>query len=89
MSRWSIVIEPAAQKDLRKLGGRDGARVLQFLHERVGVLDDPRQLGGPLKGPLSNLWRYRVGDFRILCRIEDDRLIVLVVAIGNRREVYR
>jgi mRNA interferase RelE/StbE len=89
MSRWSIVIEPAAQKDLRKLGGRDGARVLRFLYDRIGKLDDPRKLGSPLKGTLAEYWRYRVGDCRILCRIEDNRLIVLGINIGKRREIYR
>lgn len=89
MSRWSVVIEPSAQKDLRKLGGRDGARVLRFLHDRIGKLDNPWQLGSPLKGQLAEYWRYRVGDLRILCRIEDEKLIVLVIAVGNRREIYR
>jgi mRNA interferase RelE/StbE len=55
----------------------------------VATLDDPRQTGKALKGPLGDLWRYRVGDYRIICDIQDRVLIVLVLQIGNRREVYR
>jgi len=59
------------------------------MDERVGESEDPRQSGKALKGPLGDLWRYRVGDFRILCDIQDGKLTVLVLQIGNRREVYR
>ena len=89
MTAWSIVFDEAARKDLKKLGRADGARVLKFLSTRVAKLANPRQLGRPLTGPLSGLWRYRVGAIRILAKIEDDRLVVIVVAVGNRREIYR
>ena len=59
------------------------------MDERVGESEDPRQSGKALKGPLGDLWRYRVGDFRILCDIQDGKLTVLVLQIGNRREGYR
>jgi mRNA interferase RelE/StbE len=59
------------------------------MEERVAADDDPRRLGKALKGPLGDLWRYRVGDFRVICEIRDGVLTVLVLQIGNRREVYR
>lgn len=89
MAKWSVVIEPSARKELDKIGKASRVRVLRFLRDRVAPLENPRQLGGPLKGSLSEFWRYRVGDLRVLCRIEDGKLVVLVVAIGNRGSVYR
>ncbi len=59
------------------------------MDERVAPSDDPRELGMALKGSLGDLWRYRVGDFRILCDIQDRKVTILVLQIGNRREVYR
>jgi len=60
-----------------------------MMDERVAVLENPRQLGKALKGPLGEFWCYRVGDYRILCDIQDRLVTILVVEIGNRREVYR
>jgi mRNA interferase RelE/StbE len=59
------------------------------MDERVAPSDDPRAMGIALKGPLGDLWRYRVGDYRVICDIQDKVLTVLVLQIGNRREVYR
>jgi mRNA interferase RelE/StbE len=84
---WSVRFDPRAFKQLSRLRKHDQLQIREFLDERLLKLDNPRQLGGPLRGSLSEFWRYRVGDLRILCRIEDEKLIVL--AIGNRREVYR
>ncbi|HSY99938.1 MAG TPA: type II toxin-antitoxin system RelE/ParE family toxin [Terriglobales bacterium] len=64
-------------------------RILNFLRERVEKLDDPRQIGQRLQGTLSEFWKYRVGDYRLICSLEDDRLVVLVLRIGHRREVYK
>lgn len=89
MTKWSIVIEPATRKDLDRVGRTNSARVLRFLNDRVLHLENPRQLGKPLKGAHAGLWRYRVGDLRIVCEIRDSELIVLVVSIGHRREIYR
>jgi mRNA interferase RelE/StbE len=64
--------------------------ILHFLEERIQPLDDPRALGESLKGPkLGEYWKYRVGDYRIICKIEDERLVVLVLRIGHRRDIYR
>lgn len=87
---WRIEIGEAAKNQLTALDCTAARRILNFLRERVAVLEDPRQLGRQLKGSkLGQLWRYRVGDYRVIASIEDDALVVLVVRIGHRREVYR
>ena len=75
---------------MRKLDKQIARRITEFLRERVAVLDDPRSIGEALKGSkLGDFWKYRVGDYRIVSSIEDGALRILVVKIGNRREVYR
>jgi len=87
---WLIEFDDAAKKDLSKLYKPIARRITGFLRERVAPLDDPRSLGHALKGAaLGELWRYRVGDYRIICDIQDGALRILVVTIGNRREIYR
>ena len=86
---WRVEFDRAAVRDLRKLGVDAERRVLRFLRERIAGSDDPRRLGHALTGDHSGLWRYRVGDYRIVATIEDDRFVVLVVTVGHRREVYR
>jgi mRNA interferase RelE/StbE len=87
---WSIEFEREAEKELRKLDRQVALRIVKFLRERVAVLDDPRSIGQALVGStLGDYWKYRVGDYRIIVDIQDARLCVLVVRIGNRREVYR
>lgn len=89
MARWSIAFEPKADKDLARLGSMDRARVLRFLADRVAPLDDPRALGKSLTANFDGAWRYRVGAIRIIVRLEFDVLVVVVIAVGNRRDVYR
>lgn len=87
---YKIELGPAADRELDKLDNQVTRRILKFLHERVAKLDDPRSVGEALAGSrLGELWKYRVGDYRIIASIEDDRLLILVVRIGHRREVYR
>ena len=87
---WQIKLDEAAKKDLAKLDKQLARRITAFLRERVAVLDDPRSIGEKLKGStLGDFWKYRVGDYRIISKIEDDAVRILVVKIGNRREVYR
>ena len=87
---WRIEFEDAALKELAKLDKPVARRILAFLRERVAVLDDPRSVGEALKGSkLGEFWKYRVGDYRIVAHIEDKALRVLVLKVGNRREVYR
>lgn len=87
---WQIEIDRAAIKELDALDKLVAKRILTFLNDRVAPLDDPRSIGEALKGAkLGSLWKYRVGDYRLICNIEDGALRILVVKIGNRREVYR
>ena len=87
---WKIELDPAAEGELDKLDPAVAKRILRFLYDRVAILDHPRSIGDALKGSrLGELWKYRVGDYRIIADIEDDALKILVIKIGNRREVYR
>ena len=86
---WIIKYAESSSKQLQKLDKQIALRVLDYMDERVAVLDDPRTLGKNLKGPkIGEYWRYRVGDIRVICNILDGQMIVLVVEIGNRREIY-
>ncbi len=87
---WKVELDPAAERELSKIDPQIARRILAFLHGRVAQLDDPRSIGETLKGSkLGAFWKYRVGDWRIIASIEDGDLRILVVRIGNRREVYR
>lgn len=83
---WQISFTPQAQKDLAKLDPQEARRIGVFLRERV--VSDPRAHGGQLKGQLREFWRWRVGAYRILAKIEDEQLLVLVVEIGHRSKIY-
>jgi mRNA interferase RelE/StbE len=86
---WKVEFDRAAERELNKLDRQHARRILTFLSERVAHLKDPRSLGEALKGSkLGEFWKYRVGDYRVIVRIEDEKLIVLVVRIGHRRDVY-
>lgn len=84
---WTLEYTPAARKSLRKLNVKVAERITSSIAE-IATLDDPRLRGHALVGKLRGLWRYRIEDWRIIVRIEDRRLVVLVLAIGHRREVY-
>ncbi|MCB5364990.1 type II toxin-antitoxin system RelE/ParE family toxin [Pusillimonas sp. CC-YST705] len=87
---WRVELDQAAERELDKIDPQAARRILSFLFDRVAKLDDPRSIGEALKGStLGAFWKYRVGDYRIISDIEDGALRVLVVRIGNRREVYR
>jgi mRNA interferase RelE/StbE len=86
---WTVEYAETAKKQLRKLDRLAARCIVDFMDERVAASDDPRGTGKALKGPLGDLWRYRVGDYRVICEIQDGVLTVLVLQIGNRREVYR
>lgn len=85
---WTVELSPRARKALGKLDRQIANRIVAML-EDVSALEDPRVRGHALTGKLSGLWRYRVGDWRVIARIEDGRLVIVVIAMGNRREVYR
>ena len=86
---WQIEFDPAAQREFNRLDKTVARRIFKFLYERVGRLDNSRKIGERLQGTLSEFWKYRVGDYRLICTLEDDRLLVLVLRIGHRREIYR
>ncbi len=87
---WTVELDPAAEKELDKLDPQQAKRILKFLFERVAHLDDPRSIGEALHGSrLGTLWKYRVGDYRLISSIDDNVSRILVVKVGDRKEVYR
>lgn len=85
---WSIEWDDRARKELRKLDSQVQTTLLRFLRERIAVDDDPRRFGKPLRHEMQGLWRYRIGDYRLVCHIEDAHCVVLVLAVGHRRVIY-
>jgi mRNA interferase RelE/StbE len=85
---WTVEFDDRARRELRKLDVQIQREILRYLRERVAGSSDPRQFGKPLRMNLAGLWRYRVGDYRLICRLEENRLVVLVLQIGHRRKVY-
>ncbi|GAB5508322.1 MAG: type II toxin-antitoxin system RelE/ParE family toxin [Rhizobiaceae bacterium] len=86
---WTVEYAASARKAVARLDPQARTRIRKFIEDRLREAEDPRCLAKPLKGKFATLWRFRVGDYRIICDIQDDRLVVLVVAIGHRRDVYR
>ena len=87
---YGVELSAEVARELGKLDRQQAKRILKFLHERVAKLDDPRSIGKSLHGSrLGEFWKYRVGDYRLICKIEDDRLIVLVLRVGHCKEIYR
>ena len=86
---WTIDYSDTAKRQLRKIDKQTARRIVDFMDKRIAGLENPRSTGKALTGPLGNFWRYRVGDCRVICDIQDDTLRVLVVRVGNRREIYR
>ncbi len=86
---WAIEFVPAAAKELKKLNRQVAARIIKTLEERIATLDDPRDLGSALVGEHAGYWRWRIGDYRVVARIDDERITILVVRDAHRREVYR
>ena len=87
---WLIKVDDEALKTLAKMDKQVARRITAFLRTRVAVLDDPRSIGEALKGAkLGAFWKYRVGEYRVICNIDDVTVRILVVRIGHRRDVYR
>ena len=85
---WSIEYDHGALKDLRRLGQAAQRVILDYMDSRIALADNPRQFGKPLRGSKFGLWRYRVQDYRIVCELDDRRMVVLVVVVGHRSSVY-
>lgn len=88
-SDWTIEFRPNARNEFRKLDRSVQRRVINYLEQRVIASGNPRQFGKLLSGDMGEFWSYRVGDYRIISLIEDKRLVVVVVSVGHRRDVYR
>ena len=86
---WTVELTPEAGAGLKEIGAADAKRILKFLSERLEGRDNPRDIGKPLKGNLREYWRYRVGDYRLFCRLEDNIVTVFVVHVAHRREAYK
>jgi len=87
---WNVELAESAARELAKLDPSERKRIVKFLRQRLARLDDPRSIGEALHGSrLGEFWKYRVADYRLIVRIEDDRLVVLVLRVGHRKQVYR
>jgi mRNA interferase RelE/StbE len=86
---WTIEYSHTAKEQLRKLDRQAARRILDYAEERLAFRDNPRDLGKATSGPLGALWRYRVGDYRLICDIQDNASKILVLRVGKRIEVYR
>jgi mRNA interferase RelE/StbE len=86
---WAIEIARTAERQIKKLDAPAQKSIVRFLRERLKSADNPRQRGKPLHGDKRGLWRYRVGDYRLICDIQDEKITVLVLEVGHRRDVYR
>ena len=85
---WIVKFDDAAAKELRKLDRQAQQEILRYFRERIATDDDPRRFGKPLSRDLAGLWRYRVRNYRMICNIEDDNLVVLALRIGHRKDIY-
>lgn len=85
---WTIEFDPRAARALKKLDRTIRREIADFLHNRIAKAENPRRFGKPLKGLKFGLWRFRVRDYRIISRLRDDRLVVLVVEVGHRSTIY-
>lgn len=85
---WTINFSEVALKQLKKLDKSMAKRIIDYLDKRVSTAQDPKQQGKALSYNKAGLWRYRVGDYRIICQINDETITILVLQIGHRKEIY-
>lgn len=88
MKKWKVQISDRALKELKKLDPVNIEMLLTYLETRIEGSTDPRRYGEPLKGNLGGYWRYRIGQYRILCELADEIVAVYVVTVGHRRQIY-
>ncbi len=86
---WTVDISETAAREIERLDRSIQRRIVRFLHNRVATDEDPRRMGRRLHGARQGQWRYRVGDYRLICQIQDERVVVLVLTVGHRRDIYR
>ncbi len=85
---WRIEITNTAKKQLSKLDRQVQTEIVRYLRERIGTDDDPRRYGAPLRKELAGRWKYRVGAYRLICEIQDEKILILVLMVGHRSKVY-
>ena len=86
---WIIEFDSEAADDIRKLDKLIQKKILRYLREKIATNQDPKRFGSPLRRDLHGLWKYRVEDYRIICKMEQEKLVVLVVRIGHRKNIYK
>jgi len=86
---WQVVFSPAAEKQFSKLDRRTQQEIERYATTRLATSEDPRRFGKPLSSNLAGWWRYRIGDYRLICEIQDEKLVVMLIKIGHRRDIYR
>jgi len=87
--QWTIKISKSSAKSLAKINAPERKKIIGFIEQTLSNLENPRSKGKALKGGLSDLWRYRVGNYRLICELQDKNLVVLVVTLGHRKQVYQ
>ncbi|MCS5694048.1 type II toxin-antitoxin system RelE/ParE family toxin [Cyanobium sp. FGCU-6] len=86
---WTLRLSETAKRQIKKLDASNAQTILRYLNRLVLETSDPRERGNGLRANLAGLWRYRVGEYRVICSLEDHELVVLVLQIGHRRDVYK
>ena len=86
---WTIKIDSNVSKDIKKMDSQNRTRIVNFINSELANLTNPRQIGKALTGRFKGMWRYRVGDYRIICQIIDNELTIIAVEIGHRKEIYK
>lgn len=88
MTKWKIDFKPSAFKELKKLDHKAQKDILAFL-DKITHEPSPRTIGAPLKGTLKSFWRYRVGNYRIICDVDDQEIVILILHVGHRKDIYK
>jgi mRNA interferase RelE/StbE len=86
---WTIEYTRTSESQLRKLDRQIARRILDYLDDKIASLENPRTRGKALTGVLGELWRYRIGDYRVICEIRDNTMRILVVEVGHRKQIYK
>lgn len=86
---WSVDVTSTAKKQLRKLDRQTQTEIIQYLRNKIATDKDPRRFGAPLRKELAGRWKYRVGSYRLICEIQDEKVVVLVLMVGHRNKVYK
>lgn len=86
---WKIEFDKKAKDEFFDLETAEKKRIIKFIEERLAKTENPRKLGAPLRGHLSGLWKYRIGNYRLICQIEDSVVTILIISVGHRKDVYK